>query len=119
MASSSNKVPADYPSRKELLKIHVDNNCVKGGFLKAVSAQQEITYRLCKRFQTACKVDVGADAARSKLKRLNKIQEYWFDRVLEDLDKTRKELETVKYELRVRFSHLCDWPTFKGHLFFV
>lgn len=106
MASSSHKVPADYPSRKELLTIHIDHNCVKGGFLKAVTAQQEITYRLCKRFEAACKVDVGAEAARAKLKRFNKIQEYWFDRVLEDLDKTRKELATVKNELKVRILQL-------------
>lgn len=100
----SSVVPAEYPSRSELLKIHVDHNSVKSGFLKAVTAQHDVAYRLCRKFESVCKVDIGADAARARMKRLNKVQEYWFDRVLEELDKTRAELREAKEALWVRLA---------------
>lgn len=89
-------------SRTELLNITIGSSHPKIGFLKAVSAQEEIAYKLCKRYKkNVSYFDSGADTARAQFKRLNKVQEFWFDKVCEEVLLLRQELKDVKVELQV------------------
>lgn len=84
------------------LEVTIGHSHPKRGFLKAVSVQHEIAFKLCRRYKKGVSYfDAEAQTARGQFKRLSKVQEFWMDKALEEVMKLRLELSVVKAELQV------------------
>lgn len=89
---------------QDLRQVVINNSHPKVGFLKAATAQHEIAHKLCMRAKkNASYFDTKANSAMEDIKRLSKVQEFWLDKALEEVQRLRQDLKDAKNELEVNF----------------
>lgn len=98
-SSSSAGMPKNYKSPKELFAVQIDNAHVKRGFWMAGESQETAVRSMCKKYETMTKVDVGKEKTIRSIRFLTKVQNFWFDKVLTELQRVRKENEELRKEL--------------------
>lgn len=88
-----------YTSPPELFRVQVDHAHVKSGFLKAGRSQEIAVLKMCKKYETVTKVDVGKDQTIGHVRLMTKVQTFWFDKVVAELQRVRKENEELRKQL--------------------